>query len=208
MSLFSSTEGKSLYEKGANYLASFIESDSDSSEYVSIDSPSIDYQEPEPFKIPTHLLLLPQTNTLPSAPPVLNIPSSSEQLPSPSPSTRPTHLCQSRNGEYFLRCIQNSRCSLVTISNRGISLLQESPPPPLDSVLRSLVTKAENIALITLGEFQNLCKENINPVTGKRRPVSHVLESEWCKISRSISELNKRFNQIDMLFEENGWKQE
>ncbi|KAI6651707.1 disks large-associated protein 1 isoform X1 [Oopsacas minuta] len=207
MALFSSTEGKSLFDKGTSYLASFFESDSDSTEYVSIDSPSID-EETEAYKIPAHLLLLPQTNTFRSAPPVVNLALPIDQYSPPSPNIRPPHLCQNRNGEYFLRYIQNTRSSLVTISSRGMYLLQESPPPPIDSILRTLITKAENIALITLGDFQKLCRENMSPVSDKKRPVSNDLESEWFKISRNISELSKRFDQIDNLFEESGWKQE
>ena len=208
MAVFSGTDEKSLVVKGANLLASFIESDSDSTEYASLESPSIEYQDTEPYKLPAHLLLVPPIHILPSPLNILNLERQTDQGIDSSPSVRPPHLCLSRNGEYFLRSVQATRCSLVTISSRGISLLLESPPPTLHSVLTSLITKAESIALNTLGDFQQLCTENVNPVRGKRRPVSAELESKWCKISQSVNELSKRFDEVDKLFNEHGWKQE
>ena len=208
MALFTVTNGKGLFGKGANFLASLIESDSDSAEFVSIESPSIEYQETEPYKLPAHLLLVPQIHILPSPLSILNLEQQIDQCKETNSSVRPPHLCQSRNGEYFLRCIQVTRCSLVTISSRGISLLLECPPPNVHSLLTSLITKAENIASNTLGDFQQLCRENINPIRGKRRPVSAKLESEWCKISHAVNELSKRFDEVDRLFDEHGWKQE
>ena len=205
MALFSKEKG--LFINGVNFLASFIGSESDSTEYASIESPSIDYQDTEPYKLPVHLLVPPLH--LPPSPLIIsNLERQIDQTMDINPGVRPSHLCLSRNGEYFLRYIQITRCSLVTISNRGISLLTESPPPNINSLLTSLVTKAENIALNTLGDFQQLCTENVNPVRGKRRPVSSELESEWCKISQAVTELSKRFDKVDKLFDEHGWKQE
>lgn len=209
MSFVSKIHSDGLLKGSANYLTSFMESDSDSEGFESIESAQTDdFQDTESYHIPIHFLHIPAIHApLGSMPPAIPlVPVTSESI-AHSPNGRPSHLCQSRNGEYFLRCIQESRCKLVTISSRGMFLLQESPPNPIGGALRSLISKAESIALNTMGEFQQLCKENMNPVSGKKRPVSAELESVWCKISQSVTDLLRRFDEVDDLYDENGWKE-